>query len=144
MYTDQMYTDQLSVFLGNHPGRLLNVCRLLGDNGINIRAASIADSKDFGVLRLIVDKRDEALRVLREASVSAECTKVVTAEVPDSPGGLAHVLDLLEKAGLNIEYMYGFSRRHAESAIMVFRFEDPKKASDALVAAGIRIVPEAK
>ena len=140
MYTDQMYTDQLSVFLGNHPGRLLHVCRLLGENGVNIRAANIAESKDFGVLRLIVDKRDEALKVLQAASVSAECTKVVTVEVPDAPGGLAHVLEVLEKAGLNIEYMYGFSRRHAESAIMVFRFEDPDKASQTIAAAGLKIV----
>ncbi|MFA5258380.1 MAG: ACT domain-containing protein [Opitutales bacterium] len=137
-----MSIDQVSVFLGNHPGRLLHVCRLLGEAGINIRAVNIAESKDFGVLRLIVDKCDEALRVLKEASFSAECTKVVAVEVPDVPGGLALVLDAIQKAGLNIEYMYGFSKRHSDSALMVFRFEDPKKATEALVAAGIGVVSD--
>ena len=134
-----MSTDQVSVFLGNHPGRLLNVCRLLGDNGINIRAVNIAENKDYGVLRLIVDKSDEALRVLKEASFSAECTNVVAVEVPDVPGGLARVLETIEKAKINIEYMYGFSKRHSDDSLMVFRFEDPKKAAEALTAAGIAI-----
>jgi len=137
-----MSINQLSVFLGNHPGRLLNICRLLGDNDINIHAVNIAESKDFGVLRLIVDKCDEALRVLKEASCSAECTKVVAVEVPDVPGGLARVLDTIEKAGLNIEYMYGFSKRHSDDSLMVFRFEDPKKAIEALLAVGIGVVSD--
>jgi hypothetical protein len=140
MYTDQMYTDQLSVFLGNRPGRLLHACRLLGENGINIRAVNIAESKDFGVLRLIVDNRDEALKVLKGASFAAESTKVVAVEVPDAPGGLAHVLESIEKAGLNIEYMYGFSRRRTDNAIMIFRFDDSVKATEALVAQGIKVV----
>ena len=134
-----MSTDQVSVFLGNHPGRLLNVCRLLGDNGINIRAVNIAENKDYGVLRLIVDKSDEALRVLKEASFSAECTNVVAVEVPDVPGGLARVLETIEKAKINIEYMYGFSKRRSDNSLMVFRFEDPKKAAEALTTAGIAI-----
>ena len=133
-----MFTDQLSVFLGNRPGRLLHACRLLGEAGINIRAVNIAESKDFGVLRLIVDKRDEALKALKDASFAAEYTKVVAVEVPDVPGGLAHILEAIEKAGLNIEYMYGFSRRRTDSAIMVFRFDDAKKA------AGIVVVVEAQ
>ncbi|HNX05497.1 MAG TPA: ACT domain-containing protein [Opitutales bacterium] len=132
-----MSIDQLSVFLGNHPGRLLHVCRLLGEAGINIRAVNIAESKDFGVLRLIVDKRDEALRVLKNASFSAECTKVVAVEVPDVPGGLAQVLAAIDKAHLNIEYMYGYSRRHSDRAMMVFRFDDAKVAAEALIAEGV-------
>lgn len=134
-----MPTEQVSVFLGNRPGRLLEVCKLLGQNKIDIHAASIAETKDFGVLRLIVDKCDEALKVLKAAEFSAECTKVVAVEVPDRPGGLAHILETIQKANLNVEYMYGFSNRHSNDALMVFRFEDAKKASDALAAAGIGI-----
>lgn len=135
-----MCTEQISVFLGNQPGRLLSVCRLLGDHGIDICAASMAESKDFGVLRLIVDKVDEGLQALKEASFSAERTNVVAVAVPDAPGGLAHVLEVIEKAGLNIEYMYGFSKRHSDEALMVFRFEDSQKATAALSAGGINVV----
>jgi hypothetical protein len=135
-----MSIDQISVFLGNKPGRLLHVCRLLGEAGVNIRAIYIAESKDFGILRLIVDKCEEALKVLKDASFSAECTKVVAVEVPDVPGGMANVLDAIGKAQINIEYMYGYSRRRSDSAMMVFRFEDNQKAIDALAAAGIGVV----
>jgi len=137
-----MAIEQLSVFLGNRPGRILNVCRLLGDNDIDIKALSIAENKDYGVLRLIVDKLDLALKVLKDASFTAECTKVVAVEVPNVPGGLAQVLEAIDKARLNVEYMYGFSMKHSDNALMVFRFEDPKKASEALAAAGIGIVAE--
>ena len=134
-----MYSEQLSVFLGNRPGRLLHVCRLLGEKGIDIRAANIAESKDFGVLRLIVDKTDAALAALKEASFSADRTKVVAVKVPDRPGGLAQVLEAIEKSQLNIEYMYGFSERDSKDALMVFRFDDAEKAAAALAAQGIGI-----
>lgn len=135
-----MHIDQVSVFLGNHPGRLRHACRLLGDNGVDIKAATIAESKDFGILRLIVDKSDVALKVLHEASFSAECTKVLAVQVADSPGGLAHVLEVIENAGLNIEYMYGFSIRNCEDALMVFRFDDVQKAEVEFDKAGVKTV----
>ena len=135
-----MCTDQISVFLENRPGRLSYVCRLLSDNGVDIRAVNIAENKDFGILRLIVDDCEKALGVLKNASVSAESTKVVTVEILDVPGGLATVLEAVEKANLNIEYMYGFAERHSDYALMVFRFEDPEKAAAALADAGICVV----
>jgi len=135
-----MYTKQLSVFLGNKPGRLLEVCRLLGRAGVDIKAANIAESKDYGILRLIVDKCDEALAAVKAGSFSGECTQVVAVEVPDRPGGLAQVLETIEKVGLNIEYMYGFSIRHSDCALMGFRFDDAENASKALSAAGVGIV----
>jgi hypothetical protein len=107
---------------------------------VDIKAANIAESKDYGILRLIVDKCDEALAALKAASFSAECTQVVAVEVPDRPGGLAQVLETIEKVGLNIEYMYGFSIRHSDCALMVFRFDDAENASKALSAAGVGIV----
>ena len=137
-----MAIEQLSVFLGNRPGRILNVSRILGDNGIDIKAISIAESKDFGVLRLIVDKLDLALKVLRDASFSAEITHVVAVEIPNVPGGFAHVLEEIDKAGFNVEYMYGFTEWHSNDALIVFRFEDPKAATEALTAAGLKIVSE--
>jgi len=138
-----MHIDQLSVFLENRPGRLNEVCALLGKNGIDIKTLNLAESKDFGVLRVIVDKTDEALRVLKAASFAVDRTNIVAVEVPDTPGGLLKVLDVLAASSVNVEYMYGFTEKCSDKALMVFRFDDSAKAAAVLAAGGIRVVKNA-
>lgn len=136
-----MTAKQVSIFLENRAGRLADVTTLLGDNGVNIRALSLADTADFGILRLIVNDPEKALSLLKKAGLTVRETEVVAAEVPDRPGGLAEILRLLSAEQINVEYMYAFVRSPAESAIMIFRFDDPAKALDVLRRKGIRTLP---
>jgi len=115
---------QISVFIENRSGRLREVTDVLGKSNINIRALSLADTSDYGILRLIVDRPDETLKVLKEANFTLSETDVLAAEVPDRPGGLATVLEILETRGINVEYMYAFVEKSSNNAIMVFRIED--------------------
>jgi hypothetical protein len=115
---------QISVFIENRSGRLREVASVLGKNHINIRALSLADTSDYGILRLIVDKPQEALNVLRKANFTLSETDVIAVEVGDHPGGLANVLDVLGGAGINVEYMYAFVEKSSENAVMIFRIED--------------------
>jgi hypothetical protein len=135
-----MHIDQVSVFLENRPGRLKDVCALLEKNGIDIKTLCLAESKDFGVLRMIVDKTDEALDVLKAASFAVDRTDIVCVEVPDTPGGLLKVLDVLAASSVNLEYMYGFTEKCSDKALMVFRFDDTAKAAKVLITGGIRVV----
>lgn len=136
-----MTAKQVSIFLENRAGRLADVTTLLGDNGVNIRALSLADTADFGILRLIVNDPDKALSLLKKAGLTVRETEVVAAEVPDRPGGLAEILRLLSAEQINVEYMYAFVRSPAESAIMIFRFDDPARALEVLQRKGIRTLP---
>lgn len=135
-----MKVKQISVFLENKSGRLAEVTRSLGINGINIRALSIADTTDFGILRLIVNKPDAANRVLRDEGFMVSETDVIAVEVPDRPGGLADVLDILGQAGINIEYLYAFIGQTAKEALVIFRVEDCEGAMLALQAKNIRVL----
>jgi hypothetical protein len=135
-----MKITQLSVFLENRKGRLYDVCALLGKNKINIRALTIAETPEFGILRVIVDKPEEAKKLLKENSFVANITDIVAAEVPDKAGGLAEILKILNDNNVNIEYMYGFVERSTEKAMMVFRFEDPDKAIGVLTKNNIKII----
>ena len=119
-----MTVKQISVFIENRSGRLREVTDVLGKSNINIRALSLADTSDYGILRLIVDRPDETLKVLKEANFTLSETDVLAAEVPDRPGGLATVLEILETRGINVEYMYAFVEKSSNNAIMVFRIED--------------------
>ena len=119
-----MKVQQISVFMENRAGRLNAVAGLLGQGGINIRALSLADTSDFGILRLIVDQPEKAEKILRDANCTVSTTDVVAIEIPDSPGGLAAVLDALSREGFNVEYMYAFVEKATDKAIVVFRFED--------------------
>lgn len=119
-----MKVRQISVFLENRAGRLAEVTRLLGDGGVNIRALALADTSDFGILRLIVNDVEKAVNVLKDAGHTVSLTDVVAVEVPDSPGGLADVLGLLNSEGINVEYLYAFVEKATEKAVVVFRFED--------------------
>jgi hypothetical protein len=131
---------QISVFLENKSGRLAEVTRVLGDNSINIRALSIADTTDFGILRLIVNKPEEANEVLKQEGFMVSETEVIAVEVPDYPGGLAGVLLDLGEAGINIEYLYAFIGRSAGNALVVFRVEDCESAIRALNSKNIRVL----
>ncbi len=114
---------QISVFLENKSGRLVRVAQILGDVGINIRGVSIADTSDFGILRMIVDQPDKAIAELKEKGVMATVTDVIALEVPDRPGGLAQVLTYLDDASINIEYLYSFIEKPIHSAIIIMRVE---------------------
>ena len=135
-----MKVEQISVFLENKSGRLAEVARALGDAGVNIRALSIADSSDFGILRIIVNDNDRALEVLKKEGFTVSKTEVVAVEVPDRPGGLAWVLDLLEKRSINVEYMYAFVERSSDNALIVFRFDEMDNAIQVLSSNGVTIL----
>ncbi len=137
-----MKLTQLSIFLDNTKGRLYEVCNLLGKNKINIRALTIAESKDFGVLRMVVNDPEKALTVLKKDNFVATMTDVIAVEVSDQPGGLAATLKVLNDNDINVEYMYGFVEKFSEKALMVFRFEDTDKALSILKDNKITIVPK--
>ncbi|NLE30220.1 MAG: ACT domain-containing protein [Phycisphaerae bacterium] len=135
-----MKINQISVFLENKEGRIYEVCELLGAHDINIDALNIAESEGFGVLRMIVNKPKAAMAALKEKGFSANQTDILAVEVEDRPGGLADVLRVISTNQLNVEYMYGFTLRKSDRALMVFRFDDPEKAAKTLQANQIRII----
>ena len=137
-----MKIKQISVFLENRKGRLSEVCSMLGDAGVNIRALTIAETESFGVLRMVVDKPAEAMDLFRKNAVTANQTDVVAAEVPDKPGGLAEVLKTLSDHNVNVEYMYGFVEKNSENALLVFRFDNPELAAQVLREKNIKVVDE--
>jgi len=134
-----MKVEQISVFLENKAGRLAEVTRVLGEAGVNIRALSLADTTDFGILRLIVDKYEVAREVLKSKGFTVGKTEVVAIEVPDRPGGLASVLQTLAKAGINVEYMYAFVQHSGKNAVIIFRFDNLEDAISLLQKEGIHI-----
>ena len=123
-----MKSEQLSVFLENRAGRLAEVTHTLAEAGVNIRALSLADTSDFGILRLIVCNHEKAQMVLKEKGFTLGRTHVVAVEVPDQPGGLDAILQLMSANNINVEYMYAFTYGRSNKAIIVFRFENPEKA----------------
>jgi hypothetical protein len=123
-----MKVEQISIFIENKSGRLAEITRILGDAGINIRALSLADTSDFGILRLIVNDGSQASAVLKEHGFTVNMTEVVAVEVPDRPGGLSAILHALDSAAINVEYMYAFVERCGGNAIIIFRFDETDKA----------------
>ncbi len=134
-----MKVEQISVFLENKAGRLAEVTRVLGEGGINIRALSLADTTDFGILRLIVDQYDKAKDLLKQKGFTVGKTEVVAVEVPDRPGGLGLVLQILAQAGINVEYMYAFVQHSGMNAVIIFRFDNLDDAITILQKEGIHI-----
>ena len=132
--------EQISVFLENKSGRLAEVTGVLARAGINIRALSLADTADFGILRLIVNDLERAKQVLKDRDFTVGSTEVLAVEVPDRPGGMAGILEILGKASINVEYMYAFVQKSGEHAIIIFRFDELEGAMEALKGAGIRIL----
>lgn len=137
-----MKLTQLSLFLENKPAHLKVPCRALADAGISIMTLSLADTEQFGILRLIVRDWQQAKDVLENAGCVVNTTEVVAVEVQDQPGGLAGLLEIIEKAGINIEYMYAFTFGRGDQAILIFRFENPDEAVAKLQAAGVGVVDD--
>ncbi len=135
-----MKLKQLSLFVENKPGSLSGPCRALAAAGVNLVTFSIADSQEFGIFRFIVREWEKALDLLEKGGWVAKVTDVVAVEVPDQPGGLAGILEILEKAGLNVEYMYAFTLKRNDKGVLVFRFDDPDAALRVLRAGGISVV----
>ncbi|WP_295389737.1 ACT domain-containing protein [uncultured Thiodictyon sp.] len=135
-----MKLQQLSLFLENRPGRLGAPLESIAAAGINLMTLSLADTAQFGILRLIVREWELARQVLEHAGWVVNLTEVVAVDVLDRPGGLAEALKVLESAGLNIEYLYAFSLRRGDKAILIFRFDDPDQAIVVLKAAGLHVV----
>ncbi len=119
-----MRVEQISIFLENKAGRLAEVTRVLSEAGVNIRALSLADTSDFGILRLIADNNDKAKAVLKERGFTVGKTDVVAVEVADRPGGLSRILGILSQHNVNVEYMYAFVQHSGKNAVMIFRFDD--------------------
>jgi hypothetical protein len=135
-----MDLEQISVFMENRPGSLADITRALAQAGVNIRALSLADTADFGILRLVVNQPDTARRALQDGGFTVGMTKVVALEIPDRPGGLGNVLQILAAAAINVEYMYAFVQKSGENAVVIFRFDEPDRAARALRGAGIRVL----
>ena len=139
-----MRIKQLSVFLENKSGRLAKISRVLGEEQINILALSLADTADFGILRMLVDDPDRAAEVLKEHQFVCIINTVTVVEVDDKPGGLAKVVSVLDDSGINVEYMYAFSEPETGRAALVFRFNDPDRAAELLAKAGINVIARSR
>ncbi len=122
-----MLIKQLSLFVENKPGSLYPICKVLQDNNINIRTLSLADTEQFGILRLLVKEWEKARDVLSAAGFIVKVTDVVALPVADHPGGLAELLKVVDKHNISVEYMYAFTFGHDQTAVMVFRFENPEE-----------------
>lgn len=135
-----MNIKQISIFVENKSGRLAEITRIIGDAGIDIRAISIADTSDFGILRLIVDRPDEAVAQLKQAGMTASITNVIAIGIDDKPGEFAKALAALSGEGVSIEYMYAFISRDKGHAYVLLRVDDNAKAEAALVRGGFKLL----
>ena len=132
-----MIIKQISIFVENKPGRLAEITGIIADNNINMRALSLADTSNFGVLRLIVDDANKVEQILKENGVTVSITSVISICVEDKPGGLAQILRLLANENIGIEYVYAFvSRQNDGKAYVVMRIEEEFKAMQILTKAG--------
>ncbi|HBC85349.1 MAG TPA: amino acid-binding protein [Lentisphaeria bacterium] len=138
-----MKIKQLSLFIENRTGALSEPCRILSEAGINIVTLCLADTQNFGIMRLIVKEWQKAEKLLSARDYAVKTTDVVAIEIDDRPGGLAKILMILEKSGLNVEYMYAFTSGKNGRAVLVFRFEKPDEAIKILSAKGINVLGEA-
>jgi hypothetical protein len=135
-----MQIKQISVFLENSAGRLGEVTKVLADAGINIRAISIADTADFGILRLIVDKSDQAIAALNKAGFTTRLTDVVAVEIGDTPGSLAKVMELFQKSNVNIEYLYASLEGKLGKAVVIFKMENFEQGLKIVTDNGLSMV----
>ena len=135
-----MLIKQISVFIENQPGKLGEVTQVLGENGIDMSALSLADTTDFGILRLIVDDPERAANVLREHHFIVKLTDVVAAVMDDRPGGLTAILSLLADANVSVEYLYAFVGNRDGHAVVVMRTDDPEATLAALAAHHVSVL----
>ena len=140
-----MFIKQISVFLENVPGTLREMTELLGKGGIDLLALSIADTQNFGIVRLIVNSAeiDPALKLLRDSGYTAKVNNVICAEVPDRPLGLCELLTLIEQADLSVEYMYSFLRASTKgNAHLILRLSDGQKGAQVLELNGVKMLSQ--
>ena len=137
-----MKTKQISVFMENRSGRLAKITTALGNADVNIRAMSLADTSDFGILRLIVNNAEKAKSALVDHGFTVRISDVIAVAIPDIPGALGNLLSMMEHAGLNVEYMYAFIQKNMEQAIIIFYFDDTDKAIETLLDNDISVIEE--
>jgi len=135
-----MRVEQISVFLENKAGRLAEVARVLSEAGVNIRALSLADTSDFGILRLIVNDNARAKEALKQNGFTVGKTDVVAVEVEDRPGGLHKILSVLHHSKVNVEYMYAFVQQSGNNAVIIFRFDNLDEAVKILTENGMKVI----
>jgi hypothetical protein len=135
-----MKIHQLSLFLENKPGSLIDPIRMVSEAGIDLRTLTLADTERFGILRMIVSDWEKAKSLLQTAGFVVNVVEVVAVEVPDRPGGLAELLHVLEGAEVNIEYMYAFPFGRGSQAVLIFRFDRPDPAIERLQGSGINVI----
>lgn len=139
-----MIVEQISIFLENKTGRLMEVTHALAEANINIHALSLADTADFGILRIIVDNIPKSKEILRERGFTVGCTNVVAVEVQDTPGGLHTILKVLNDSQINVEYMYAFVQPNTNNATIIFRFDRTEQAIEILKNNDIPLLPSDK
>ena len=138
-----MSLKQLTIFVENKQGTLVDITKILADNNVNMRALSIADTQDFGILRLIVDNNDVATKALQDAGYLIKMTDVVGVKIGDQPGKLSKALEVLDEAKINMEYLYAFMARTEKHAYVVLRVADNDAAEKALENAGFHMITDA-
>ena len=136
-----MLVSQISVFLENTKGRLFSVSDILAKNDINVRAVSIADTTDFGILRMIVNDPEKAYCVLKENNFTVRITKVIAVEIDDTPGSMSAVLKKLNDHGIEVEYMYAFLGNISGNALVILKIDDPDKVAEITAMEGIKLIP---
>jgi len=139
-----MKVRQVSIFMENRSGRLAKITTALGTAGINIRAMSLADTSDFGILRLVVTDPKQAAEILKDHGFTVRITHVIAAVIPDTPGSLGNLLSMMEHVGLNVEYMYAFVQKSLDEAVLIFRFDDLDKALETMQENDITVLGEDK
>lgn len=142
MTTSIPIVRQISVFLDNRPGTLVEVSRYLANKDINLRALSLAETRDFGTARLIVADTDACARALEAGGYNFIKTEVLAVEVPDRPGGMADVLEIISHERINVEYIYATVGRSEDSAVIILRVDNPERACSALLSKGVRLLGE--
>jgi hypothetical protein len=135
-----MRVQQIAIFLENKSGRLADISHALSESNINIRALSLADTADFGILRLVVDDTDKARKILKDHGFTVGITEVLAVEVTDKPGSLDTILQVVKRSGLNVEYMYAFTQKSGESGLLLFRFDNLEEASRVFQEAGFKLL----
>ena len=135
-----MKIKQLSVFLENRLGHLSHICQTLAEAEINILTLTLADTSEYGILRLIVREWEKAKNVLEKANCTVNVVEVMAVEVPDRPGGIDPILQLAENTGLGIEYMYAFSQNRGQNAVIIIRFSDLERAAEVFRDANIKVL----
>lgn len=130
---------QISLFVENRPGRMSKVSKTLSDAGVNIRAMTIAEAGDFGVIRMVVDNPDKGYKVLHDSGFTVSVTDVLAVEMKDTPGGLYEIVDTLGINKINVDYAYAFVTAKAERAMLILRVDDLPRAKQALISRGVKI-----